>query len=64
MFEGDFKEFLNEMLIKWKTLDIYRARVQESIEFQYTWWPNPENTTARAQEFIRVNFNNYLQTDN
>ena len=42
------------VLQDWRIIDVYRERVFEAIEFQYTDWPDPENRSARAQEFINV----------
>ena len=42
------------VLQDWRIIDVYRERVWEAIEFQYTDWPDPENRSARAQEFINV----------
>lgn len=54
IFPEVFKEFVLEVLTDWKVIDVYRERVYESIEFQYTYWPAPENKTARGQEFVNV----------
>lgn len=49
-----FKGFVDEVLEDWKVIDIYRARAFEAMEFQYTYWPDPDNTSARGQEFINM----------
>ncbi|ELU03558.1 hypothetical protein CAPTEDRAFT_225804 [Capitella teleta] len=54
IFPEVFKEFVLEVLTDWKVIDVYRERVYESIEFQYTYWPAPENKTARGQEFVNM----------
>ena len=54
IFPETFEAFVMKLLEDWKIVDVYRARAFESIEFQYTYWPSPENRTARGQEFINV----------
>ena len=54
IFPETFKEFVIQMLEDWKIIDVYRVRAFEAIEFQYTFWPDPDNRTARGQEFINV----------
>ena len=51
---GAFGHFLMNLMLDWKIIDVYRQRAAEAIEFQYTYWPDPENRTARGQEFINV----------
>ena len=45
------------MLRDWEIEEMYVERAWEAIEFQYTYWPDPENRTARTQEFIHVSEN-------
>lgn len=54
IFTDTFKSFVINLTTDWKVIDVYRERAYEAIEFQYTYWPAPENRTARAQEFINV----------
>jgi hypothetical protein len=49
-----FQLFLLKMMEDWQIIDVYRDRAAEAIEFQYTYWPDPDNRTARGQEFINV----------
>jgi len=49
-----FSQFLMDLMLDWKIIDVYRERASEAIEFQYTYWPDPDNRTARGQEFINV----------
>jgi len=49
-----FERFLMNLMKDWKIIDVYRQRAAEAIEFQYTFWPDPDNRTARGQEFINV----------
>lgn len=42
------------MMSDWRIIDVYQKRAAEAIEFQYTYWPDPDNRTARGQEFINV----------
>ena len=49
-----FERFLMNLMKDWKIIDVYRQRAAEAIEFQYTYWPDPDNRTARGQEFINV----------
>lgn len=49
-----FQNFVNQLLVNWRIIDVYQSRAAESIEFQYTHWPDPDNRTARGQEFINV----------
>lgn len=49
-----FGQFLMDLMLDWKIIDVYRERAAEAIEFQYTYWPDPDNRTARGQEFINV----------
>jgi len=43
-----------KLMQDWKIIDVYQQRGAEAIEFQYTYWPDPDNRTARGQEFINV----------
>jgi neuroligin len=49
-----FQKFVTKLLVDWKIIDIYRPRALESIQFQYTHWPDPDNRTARGQEYINM----------
>jgi len=49
-----FGDFLMDLMRDWQIIDVYRQRAAEAIEFQYTFWPDPDNRTARGQEFINV----------
>jgi len=49
-----FQKFLLKMMVDWQIIDVYQDRAAEAIEFQYTYWPDPDNRTARGQEFINV----------
>lgn len=53
-----FQNYVNKLLVDWKIIDVYQSRAAESIEFQYTHWPDPDNRTARGQEFINVSSQN------
>lgn len=48
----NFQKFLLNLTLDWQIIDVYRERAVEAIEFQYTFWPDPDNRTARGQEFI------------
>ena len=50
----DFQDFIRKFLQDWDIQDVYIDRTVEAVEFQYTYWPDPENRTARQQEFINV----------
>lgn len=54
MFPSTFENFFRDLLRDWRIRDLYDNRAYEALEFQYTWWPDPENITARSQEFINV----------
>ncbi len=54
LFRNNFENFMMGVLQDWRIIDVYRERVYDAIEFQYTDWPDPENKSARAQEFINV----------
>ena len=54
MAREEFETFVNNMLRNWNIQPQWRERVQEAIEFQYTYWPEPDNMTARGQMFIDV----------
>ena len=60
LFKSQFKNFMMGVLQDWRIIDVYRERVFEAIEFQYTDWPDPENRSARAQEFINVSVSTLL----
>jgi len=49
-----FGQFLMNLMQDWRIIDVYQERAAEAIEFQYTYWPDPDNRTARGQEFINV----------
>ena len=50
----DFEAYVVGMLRDWEIEEMYVERAWEAIEFQYTYWPDPENRTARTQQFIHV----------
>ena len=54
MFGNTFRNFVSQMLKDWRIQELWQQRAMEALEFQYTYWPDPENQTARAQEFINV----------
>ena len=54
MAREEFETFVENMLRDWNIQPQFRERVMEAIEFQYTYWPEPDNRTARAQMFIDV----------
>jgi len=43
-----------KLMSDWQIIDVYQKRGAEAVEFQYTYWPDPDNRTARGQEFINV----------
>jgi len=43
-----------KLMSDWRIIDVYQERAAEAIGFQYTYWPDPDNRTARGQEFINV----------
>ena len=49
-----FGQFLMKLMSDWQIIDVYQRRAAEAVEFQYTYWPDPDNRTARGQEFINV----------
>ena len=51
-----FRSFMTDQLSSWHIRDLYSDRAYESLEFQYTYWPDPGNSSARAQMFIDVSF--------
>ena len=54
MFPQTFRNFTKQMMLDWRLEDLYRDRAYDALEFQYTYWADPENITARSQEFINV----------
>ena len=54
LLRGEQQHIIAEMIDQWEIQKVYRERVLEAVEFQYTHWPDPENNTARGQEFIHV----------
>lgn len=52
MFPQRFREFMRQTMSDWRLEDIYKDRAFDAVEFQYTYWTEPENITARSQEFI------------
>ena len=54
MLPQTFQTYVKRMISDWLIQDVYQDRAYEAIEFQYTYWPDPENGTARTQEFINV----------
>ena len=57
-----FERFLMKLMNDWRIIDVYQQRAAEAIEFQYTYWPDPDNRTARGQEFINVCIHTYIHT--
>ena len=56
MVPKTFEDFFRQLLLDWRLRDLYRERAYDALEFQYTYWPEPDNITARSQEFINVSF--------
>ena len=54
MLGETFKSYVQRLVEDWLVQEDYRSRAYEAIEFQYTYWPDPENSSARTQEFINV----------
>lgn len=54
MYREELQEFIRQLLADWNIQDMFLDRTIEAVEFQYTYWPDPENRTARQQEFIHV----------
>ena len=54
LLRDSFRAFVLELMKNWLIIDVYQERALDAIEFQYTFWPDPENRTARGQEFINV----------
>ena len=54
MLGETFKTYVSRMIDDWLVQEDYKSRAYEAIEFQYTYWPDPENSSARTQEFINV----------
>ena len=52
--ESVIKDFVLELLTKWKVIENYKERAYDAVSFQYTYWPDPTNDTARSQGFIDV----------
>lgn len=51
---SEFRKYLDDLMVRWKVIDVYRERARDAVEFQYTHWPDPTNATARGQEFLNV----------
>lgn len=49
---NQFRDFLDELVLKWKIIDVYRDRARDAIEFQYTHWADPSNTSARGMQYL------------
>ena len=54
MLKGEFRQKIDEFLRDLRVLHHYHSRVADAVEFQYTWWPDPSNNSARTQEYINV----------
>ena len=54
MYRSELQDFIRQLLTDWNVQDVYIDRTIDAVEFQYTYWPDPENRTARQQEFIHV----------
>ncbi|KAI0239442.1 Neuroligin-4, X-linked [Lamellibrachia satsuma] len=54
MLGETFKTYVSRMIDDWLVQEDYKSRAYEAIEFQYTYWPDPENSSARTQEFINM----------
>ena len=54
MYRSELQDFIRQLLTDWNVQDMYIDRTIDAVEFQYTYWPDPENRTARQQEFIHV----------
>ena len=39
---------------RWKIIDVYRDRARDAIEFQYTHWADPTNSSARGMQYLDV----------
>ena len=60
LYRQELQEFIAQLLRDWNVQEMYIERVTEAVEFQYTFWPDPENNTARQQEFIHVREYSYI----
>ena len=54
LFPETFNSFIMQMLKDWLIIDDWRERAASAVEFQYSYWPDPNNLTARTQMFIDV----------
>ena len=54
---NELRNFISRTLAEWQIQTQLRDRALDAVEFQYTWWADPENNTARGQEFINVSGN-------
>jgi hypothetical protein len=59
MLSSDMRSFIDRLVEEWGIQEMYKMRASEAIEFQYTYWPEPENRSARTQQFVDVWFNLY-----
>ena len=51
---SEMRNFITRMLNEWQIQEQLRERALDAVEFQYTHWADPENNTARGQEYINV----------
>ena len=54
LHQAVFEDYILQLLNAWGIMDIYKMRAMEAIEFQYTYWADPSNNTARVLQFIDV----------
>ena len=54
LFRVELRDFIERLLTDWQIQEVHKQRALDAVEFQYTHWPDPENNTARSQEFINV----------
>ena len=49
---AEFKTVIHNVTLRRRARD--ERQVQDAIEFLYTWWVNPDNSTARRKMLIDV----------
>lgn len=54
IFEQTFQHYVTQMLKDLRVIEYYQPRVMDAVIFQYTYWAEPQNRSARTQEFINV----------
>lgn len=52
MTKEEFKQVIRNVTVRRRARD--EKQVQDAIEFLYTWWVNPDNSTARRKMLIDV----------